>query len=359
MKSTRQVLLTSGFSLLLCLTMLISSTVAWFSRNVGTTARVNSGTFATTVTAQGLTTGSTRATGSAYTVTGINGGQPFSFEEQTTELLNAEEIPLDSQQGKTTPLSTMSSELLNVTDLEPAKADARLITIKNTGTLSQTFFLTLTRDEFQTTAWGYEERETAALESDGITHKKAWFKTQTYTLTDLTDTSIHCSQTSGTVDTLDTVISADFLFVPSEQDLSSAKQAIANNTDETAVSLLSASTRLTYDALKRMDDSTRNSITTVNNFLTQTLNPCKLNELNEKKLMVKASTDPATYTPREITLKSGEAVQFLLWYEMDATATTDYMGLTYAGNLTVQVKQASVEVDSFGSSAYDADATTH
>jgi hypothetical protein len=355
MKDTRRALIASGISLFLCVAMLVSVTVAWFARDVKSTAKVTSGTFGVEVTYQDIDTQPTAKeakTYTTYTVPGINNGETFVFKEASTQLLNANEIPKDTEDAV--------SSLLDLQNMEPGSSGAKLITVTNTGTLTQTIQLVLAVDKDNTTVHVYEQKETSATDEEGnnivadiladedisLTAKEAAeaeaeaeqakAKSKKSKSTEETDTIRY----SGA---LDEVIYTDFLFVPSEEDLKAAQAAVS---DPTQVETLSTSAAMTYGMISSLTENQKKSDDIISTILKAEFNSCKLSELEEKKL-----------SQNQITLKGGESISFILWYQMDEKATLEYMGLSYAATITVQAKQAADEADSFGQNAYDSSAS--
>jgi hypothetical protein len=336
MKDTRRALIASGISLFLCVAMLVSVTVAWFARDVKSTAKVTSGTFGVEVTYQDIDTQptATNATNATtYTVEGINNGDSFAFQGTPIQLLNANEIPKDTEDAV--------SSLLDLQNMEPGSSGAKLITVTNTGTLTQTIQLMLAVDKDATTVHVYEKKETTAKDEAGNNIVADILKEDIY----LTDKE--AAESTGETDTisysgaLDEVINTDFLFVPSDKDLEAAQAVLSGKAEQAT---LSTSAAMTYGMIT--SQKTLKNVSDISTILEAEFNPCKLSELEEKKL-----------SQNQITLKEGESISFILWYQMDEGATLKYMGLKYAATITVQAKQAADEADSFGQNAYDSSAS--
>jgi hypothetical protein len=243
--------------------------------------------------------------------------------------------------------------------MEPGSSGAKLITVKNSGTLTQTIQLVLAVDKDNTTVHVYEQKETTATDEEGnnivadilvndisLTDKEA---AEAEAEAEQAKAKSKKSKSTGETDTirysgaLDEVIYTDFLFVPSDKDLEAAQAAV---TDPTQVETLSTSAAMTYGMISSLTKNQKKSDDIISTILSAEFNSCKLSELEEKKL-----------SQNQITLKGGESISFILWYQMDERATLEYMGLSYTATITVQAKQAADEADSFGQNAYDSSAS--
>ena len=105
----------SGLSLVLCASMLIVTSFAWFTdsiTNKGNT--IQSGELKIQAAAYDLDAGGDKT----YTVPGLNGGEAFRFEKEGMAL------------------GDQASPIIEEEGFEPGKSNAKLITVTNTGTLA-------------------------------------------------------------------------------------------------------------------------------------------------------------------------------------------------------------------------------
>ena len=122
MKITKKALWASGMSLLLCCVLLVGTTFAWYTDSVSNRGnKIEAGSLF--INAEAFDVG---AGGASYTIPGLNGGNPITFEE-TAQNLKTETTPIISE-----------------TLWEPGKSNAKLITIRNDGTLAVKLKLSMT-----------------------------------------------------------------------------------------------------------------------------------------------------------------------------------------------------------------------
>lgn len=111
---TKKSLRTSGLALLLCVTMLIGTTFAWFTDSITNSGnKIQSGTL--DIGAKAYTVGQG---GTAVTITGVNGGQPITFNETGVDL------------------ETSKDPIINDSLWEPGKSSAKLLEVTNNGSLA-------------------------------------------------------------------------------------------------------------------------------------------------------------------------------------------------------------------------------
>ncbi|GAA6395417.1 pectate lyase-like adhesive domain-containing protein [Solibaculum mannosilyticum] len=115
MKTTKRSLLASGLAVLVCIAMLAGTTFAWFTDSVVNKGnKIQSGSLSIDAYAYDLDKDGT----GGFTIEGVNGGKPFTFEEEGQDL-------------KKDP-----SPILNETLWEPGKSSAKLLKVQNNGTLA-------------------------------------------------------------------------------------------------------------------------------------------------------------------------------------------------------------------------------
>ena len=115
MKHTKRALVLSAVVLILSVTLLTGTTLAWFTDEV-----TNSGNVITTgnltINAYAFDLTDTGSTG--FTVAGVNGGQPFYFATDGQDL------------------NTDTSPIINENNWEPGMTSAKLLTVSNAGTVA-------------------------------------------------------------------------------------------------------------------------------------------------------------------------------------------------------------------------------
>lgn len=117
---TKKSLRTSGLALLLCVAMLIGTTFAWFTDSITNSGNViQSGTLDITATVASID----KAASGTFTIEGINNGQSFGFGE-------ALDIEAKNDQGESV------NKIINETLWEPGQSSAKLLTVKNEGSLA-------------------------------------------------------------------------------------------------------------------------------------------------------------------------------------------------------------------------------
>ncbi|BCI59913.1 hypothetical protein [Solibaculum mannosilyticum] len=115
MKTTKRSLLASGLAVLVCIAMLAGATFAWFTDSVVNKGnKIQSGSLSIDAYAYDLDKDGT----GGFTIEGVNGGKPFTFEEEGQDL-------------KKDP-----NPILNETLWEPGKSSAKLLKVQNNGTLA-------------------------------------------------------------------------------------------------------------------------------------------------------------------------------------------------------------------------------
>ena len=115
MKTTKRSLLASGLAVLVCIAMLAGTTFAWFTDSVVNKGnKIQSGSLSIDAYAYDLDKDGT----GGFTIGGVNGGKPFTFEEEGQDLKED------------------SSPILNETLWEPGKSSAKLLKVQNNGTLA-------------------------------------------------------------------------------------------------------------------------------------------------------------------------------------------------------------------------------
>ena len=111
---TKKSLRTSGLALLLCITMLVGTTFAWFTDSVTNSGnKIQSGTLDIGAEAFDVGTGGTQVT-----IPGVNGDQPITFEQTGADL----------------EIST--EPIINDSLWEPGKSSAKLLKVTNSGSLA-------------------------------------------------------------------------------------------------------------------------------------------------------------------------------------------------------------------------------
>ena len=114
MKATKKSLLASGVVLLLCMTLLVGTTFAWFTDSVANTGnKITSGELSINAYAYDLGAG-----GQSFTIAGVNGGQPITFSATAQDL------------------KTDTSPIIEETLWEPGISSAKLLRVENTGSLA-------------------------------------------------------------------------------------------------------------------------------------------------------------------------------------------------------------------------------
>lgn len=117
MAKTRKSLWAAGFALLVCILLLLGTTFAWFTDSVSNRGnKIQAGNLSIEATAYDLDNEATPGTG--YTIEGVNNGSPLRFESQGTDI------------------ETMETGIINETLWEPGKSSAKLLKVKNVGTLA-------------------------------------------------------------------------------------------------------------------------------------------------------------------------------------------------------------------------------
>ncbi|GAA6395779.1 hypothetical protein [Solibaculum mannosilyticum] len=115
MKTTKRSLLASGLAVLVCIAMLAGTTFAWFTDSIVNKGnKIQSGSLSIDAYAYDLDKDGT----GGFTIEGVNGGKPFTFEEEGQNLKED------------------SSPILNETLWEPGKSSAKLLKVQNNGTLA-------------------------------------------------------------------------------------------------------------------------------------------------------------------------------------------------------------------------------
>ncbi len=114
MKTNRKSIMVSAVALLMCCVMFVGATFAWFTDSVVNTGNtIKSGNLAITATAYDLGTG-----GQSFTIAGVNSGNPMTFEAVGQDL-KADKNPI-----------------IKDTLWEPGISSAKLLDVKNTGSLA-------------------------------------------------------------------------------------------------------------------------------------------------------------------------------------------------------------------------------
>ena len=118
MKSTKKSLLFSALSLLLCCALLVGTTFAWFTDSVTNAGNIiTAGNLSIDAIAYDLDMANVSGTG--YQIDGVNNDRPFYFEAEG-QSLKAEDCP----------------PIINDELWEPGKSNAKLLEVKNTGSLA-------------------------------------------------------------------------------------------------------------------------------------------------------------------------------------------------------------------------------
>ena len=115
MKHTKRALVLSAVVLILSVTLLTGTTLAWFTDEVTNKGNVIT-TGNLTINAYAFDLTDTGSTG--FTVEGVNGGLPFYFET------DGQDLNLDS------------SPIINESNWEPGMTSAKLLTVSNAGTVA-------------------------------------------------------------------------------------------------------------------------------------------------------------------------------------------------------------------------------
>ena len=134
MKSTKKSLIASGISLAVSVALLVGSTFAWFTDSVTNKGnKIQAGNLKIGAYAYDL---DMDGTGESFTIEGVNGGEKFTFEA-------------DPQDLKTDNSPIISEELW-----EPGKSSAKLLQVKNEGTLAAEIKLSFeTSGELEGALW--------------------------------------------------------------------------------------------------------------------------------------------------------------------------------------------------------------
>ncbi len=118
MKSTKKSLIFSALSLLLCCALLVGTTFAWFTDSVTNTGNIiTAGNLSIDAIAYDLDMAN--VSGTEYQIDGVNNNRPFYFEAEG-QSLKAEDCP----------------PIINDELWEPGKSNAKLLEVKNTGSLA-------------------------------------------------------------------------------------------------------------------------------------------------------------------------------------------------------------------------------
>ncbi len=116
MKNTKKSLIASGISLAVSVALLVGSTFAWFTDNVVNKGnKIQAGSLKIGAYAYDL---DMDGTGESFTVADVNGGNAFTFEADPQDL------------------RTDGTAIINDTDWEPGKSNAKLLKVVNDGTLA-------------------------------------------------------------------------------------------------------------------------------------------------------------------------------------------------------------------------------
>lgn len=116
MKSTKKSLIASGISLAVSVALLVGSTFAWFTDSVTNKGnKIQAGSLKIGAYAYDL---DMDGTGESFTVADVNGGNAFTFEAEPQNL------------------RTDGTAIINDTDWEPGKSNAKLLKVVNEGTLA-------------------------------------------------------------------------------------------------------------------------------------------------------------------------------------------------------------------------------
>lgn len=134
MTNTKKSLIASGVSLAVSVALLVGSTFAWFTDSVTNKGnKIQAGNLKIGAYAYDL---DTDGTGESFTIEGVNGGEKFTFEA----------APQD--------LKTNNSPIINETLWEPGKSSAKLLQVKNEGTLAAEIKLSFeTSGELEGALW--------------------------------------------------------------------------------------------------------------------------------------------------------------------------------------------------------------
>ena len=117
MKHTKRALVLSAVVLILSVTLLTGTTLAWFTDEVTNKGNViTTGNLTIDAYAYDLNMSDTGSTG--FTVNGVNGGQPFYFATDRQDL------------------NTDSSPIIEESNWEPGMTSAKLLTVSNAGTVA-------------------------------------------------------------------------------------------------------------------------------------------------------------------------------------------------------------------------------
>ena len=117
MTNTKKSLIASGISLAVSVALLAGSTFAWFTDSVTNKGnKIQAGSLKIGAYAYDL---DTDGTGASFTIEGVNGGEKFTFEADPQDLKTDDDTPIISE-----------------TLWEPGKSSAKLLQVKNEGTLA-------------------------------------------------------------------------------------------------------------------------------------------------------------------------------------------------------------------------------
>ena len=134
MTNTKKSLIAGGVSLAVSVALLVGSTFAWFTDSVTNKGnKIQAGNLKIGAYAYDL---DTDGKGESFTIEGVNGGEKFTFEA----------APQD--------LKTNNSPIINETLWEPGKSSAKLLQVKNEGTLAAEIKLSFeTSGELEGALW--------------------------------------------------------------------------------------------------------------------------------------------------------------------------------------------------------------
>ena len=134
MKNTKKSLIASGISLAVSVALLVGSTFAWFTDSVTNKGnKIQAGNLKIGAYAYDL---DMDGTGKSFTIEGVNGGNAFKFEADPQDL------------------NTVDSPIINETLWEPGKSSAKLLQVKNEGTLATEIKLSFeTSGELEGALW--------------------------------------------------------------------------------------------------------------------------------------------------------------------------------------------------------------
>ena len=134
MKSTKKSLIASGISLAVSVALMVGSTFAWFTDSVTNKGnKIQAGSLKIGAYAYDL---DMDGTGESFTVADVNGGNAFTFESDPQDL------------------RTDGTAIINDTDWEPGKSNAKLLKVVNEGTLAAEIKLNFeTSGELESALW--------------------------------------------------------------------------------------------------------------------------------------------------------------------------------------------------------------